>query len=298
MVKGIMCGVPKEKLVELYIDNKMCLYDIAEFFNSSYSSVLRAFKRYEIPRNLRQIKSKIMQVPTEELRLLYIDNGLSIRKIAKQYKIHHEWLRQELKRRGIALRKERGCKSINMPSKEDLAYLVGVLAGDGSISDGYTYRLSAVDIDFVDNVANMLGKISKICRYVESRREANWNTLYVVVLCRKLFVDFVRDISFSDLSRRGKVRFINGFVDSEGYVSDGRRTYPRIIISNLDRELLSEILDFLNTDFGIGCRLFPKSDNGQCSCISIGTMDGLKKFRKIHSFIIGRKQKRFDSFFK
>lgn len=132
-------------------------------------------------------------------------------------------------------------KGTNMISK-DLAYILGVFLGDGSItSQGYSFCLQAIDKDFVENTYHALNTVTSHTRFVKLNRATSagkevW-AVYAndVKLCRELKeitsnrTQLPKD--FSSWPREIQHSLIAGLLDSEGYVSfardhraeDGRR---------------------------------------------------------------------------
>ena len=242
----------------------------------------------------RRSRVKLKDLPDSAFVDLYHVKKLGLRELASRFGVNSETVRREMMFRGIKVRAVHSCKTIKSINENDLAYLAGVLAGDGSISDGYSFRLGATDKDFVDYVAALLGRIAPVSRYVEKRDVATWNKMYYVFLCRKKFVDIIKKLHFDNLNCVQKIRFINGFADSEGHVTDGKGTRPRLVISNNNRNLLLKISNFLNDEFNLDSKVFPLVNKGSCNCLSLGMQHGLVGFYSLHRFSIARKQKRFD----
>ena len=114
---------------------------------------------------------------------------------------------------------------------KNLAYVLGVFLGDGSIcSDKRTFMLQAIDLDFVERAASSLKKLSdNSIRITEENRltTANRKVFSVrvsdVALCNELTgLTFGRNnipIDFLFWDNLFQKEFISGVLDSEGYVS-------------------------------------------------------------------------------
>ena len=294
-------GYSKVDIDRMYHIEKMSQKEIGAKIGVSQTAIWRYFCRNNIhARSLideRRARAKLKDLPDSIFVELYHKRKFGLIKLANRFGVYPETVRKEMMYRGIKVRSVHTCKPINIPVMNDLAYLTGVLAGDASIADGFSYRLAACDKEFVDYVDSILSKVSKTCRYVFKARKLTWRKQYMVILCRKKFVELISPVRFEDLTYRGKIRFIEGFMDSEGHVANGTTAYPRVFMHNNNRMLLEQISKFLSDGCNVANLVFPKADIGKCSCISIATKVGILRFRSMFRFSIKRKQTRLDSFF-
>lgn len=87
--KGIKIDIPKEKLIELYVEKKMKKNDIAELFGVSRQTILRRLEEYGIPlvKEKYTLKNKKELVSKEDFVKDYIENNLSMDEMMKKYNI-------------------------------------------------------------------------------------------------------------------------------------------------------------------------------------------------------------------
>lgn len=150
----------KEWLEKKYWSEGLTLRDIGEILGISGTSVKRWFEVYEIPtRNYSQAtklsfergrrercpkcgrtlpkdgKHKCNALPSNvkaEICKLYLE-GYSTAKIAKKFGISTAVIHKVLKRVGIITRNTRSVKLTVPKNREDLAYIAGILDGEGCI---------------------------------------------------------------------------------------------------------------------------------------------------------------------
>lgn len=154
----------------------------------------------------------------------------------------------------------------NLTSTPSLAYILGVLYGDGSVTRyplqnggfAYTFRLKVTDKEFIDSFKSSLGRIglhsSRV--YIERRDPKKWSDMYYVKAYSKPFYRWFKGLSWDQLYKflqttEMKREFIRGFYESEGHVS---RSHPkrkndkcwRVGITNTNFELITLIQRILN----------------------------------------------------
>ncbi len=136
---------------------------------------------------------------------------------------------------------------LNNKIDKNLAYILGVLFGDGHLSQGRII-LSATDKDFVENFKNKLEKWSKYDTRIYSRnikvsgkikkRKIQWACYLDSVEIGK----FLKKIAINNLKeKQHKVSFLRGFFDSEGSFS---KDYE-LITYNKDLEKMKQVSKFL-----------------------------------------------------
>jgi len=152
---------------------------------------------------------------------------------------------------------------------EDLAYVIGVLCGDGSVWEkgrihkGYrrvVIYLEAKDREFVEEFAIRIGRV--LNRPPPRVRVKSTGYYYVEVESRTLYELMKRPIDIEKIRRfvehceRCMAMFLRGFFDSEGCVSE----YGQITVANSNYKLLLYVQELLRR-FGIettGPRLMTK----------------------------------------
>jgi hypothetical protein len=118
----------------------------------------------------------------------------------------------------------------------DLSYIVGVYMGDGSVyisMEGYGYFThGSVDMDFLEKVANcanvIFGQKPKI-KFLRKAPNANSRDMFGLHVCCTQFALWLRETtgnkgfipkSISSGSLEIRIAFLQGLMDSEGYISE------------------------------------------------------------------------------
>lgn len=99
--------IPKDRLWELYIGQKMSTTEICKLFDCQRQTIIRRLKEYGIPvRDKAEVGllKKGVSIPCDELRDLYERQGLSSIKIAEIYGCSDVIVRKKLKQCGISIR--------------------------------------------------------------------------------------------------------------------------------------------------------------------------------------------------
>jgi len=196
--------------------------------------------------------------PYEELRFLYWDKKLSMRKIATLYGVNHKriysWMiHLKIKRRTSA----HPLQPIFLPSPA-LAHVLGVLYGDGFVCEqakygNYIVGMRTVSKIFAEGFAASLTKVGlhPFLKEQKLRTKLNgkeYNTLYVNVRAHsKLFLIWFNNQNNDSLyellkDRTAKIAFLRGLYESEGSFGYWKRGVGRqwvIRIVMLDKEILS-----------------------------------------------------------
>ena len=194
---------------------------------------------------LKLTNEDILSIPN-----LY-ESGLSSWEVAKKFNTSHSNILHHLKRLNIRTRdrssaaKEgvRAGRIIikkhkipeNLSLNQDLAYILGVLVGDGYMDysnkrRAYHIGLSAIDKEIVEEFKRALNNFFKIKPTNEFRksRKVNWNDQFITRLCSKEACDFINSIGqfkkdnwivpelIIAAEDSIKLSFIKGFFDSEG----------------------------------------------------------------------------------
>ena len=148
-------------------------------------------------------------------------------------------------------------KWIPEPSKE-LAYVLGVLHGDGSIcvnNHRYKIRLKVKDLQFADifsiAMAKTLNKKYSTPRWYEPKN------IWRVVYHSKAFYMWFKEQTLETLkpfiehNKETVVNFLRGLYDSEGNHYKCKKKYSQIRLYNNDTELLEYVQHLLRKYFGI-----------------------------------------------
>lgn len=113
---------------------------------------------------------------------------------------------------------------------KNLAYIIGVFIGDGSVLQNKMFNLQSIDKDFVDITAMCLENLSKnkVTVTVLNRLTSSNRLVYSVYLCDVKFCRLLREITnnkknlpidFERWDRILQLELIAGLLDSEGYVA-------------------------------------------------------------------------------
>lgn len=156
-----------------------------------------------------------------------------------------------------------------------LAYVLGVMLGDGSITSykhgksiSYVIHLSTIDKPFAETFISALKDIGlkTVLFYFYPSKKKNWSNVYHVFANSKLFVEWYNSLTLEEIEsliNGYEAEFIRGFYESEGSVSlnPGNRKSWVISISNRDRNLLKFVEKILvKMGFDFKFREFKRKD--------------------------------------
>jgi len=153
----------------------------------------------------------------------------------------------------------------NLKPSRELAYILGVLLGDGTVTyngkNGYVVKLKTKDYTFANEFVLMLKKIGlNPVIYTEkvSKYNKNWNDCYVVRAFSKIFYKWYKSLTIDDIIRivKGYEKdFIRGFYESEGSIwKRNDNNQLRIRIVNTNHKLMNAICSMLR-ELGFNCKL-------------------------------------------
>lgn len=194
----------------------------------------------------------------EELYKLYWGRGLSTYKIAEIYGVSYQTILYYLKKYGIPTRKRPKPPEPNLTPSKELAYVLGVLYGDGTVSRcrsvnkklkktdyRYVIQLAVVDRKFAEEFLIALTRIGLrpkmyILRRSEEERKKGHRDRWLVVAQSKKFYNWFKELTLADLEKivEGyEEHFIRGFYESEGCLDKcfGKK---RIRITNTNKNLI------------------------------------------------------------
>lgn len=275
------------------------------------------------------VKRKLTNQNILSFKELY-NSGLSSWAIAKKFNTEHSNILYHLKKLGISRRNrssaakegvsagriiiKRNYIPKNLRLNENLAYILGVLAGDGYMDyseerRAHSIGLSAIDKEFVQRFRETLFKFFKIKssnEFRKSRRE-KWNNQYITRLCSKEACDFINSIgdftkykwSVPELIKNSsediKCAFLSGFFDSEGEID---KKSKRVGATSVNLAGLEEI-GFLLKNIGIrytiiGAKLRVDRWNRKY-ILRIHDKKSIDLFKNKIGFTIKRKMDRLDN---
>jgi len=136
----------------------------------------------------------------------------------------------------------------NLGFSENLAYILGVLKGDGWINKNkWNYRvgLSATELNFVESFAESLKQIG-LNPEITLRKLPNPNhhDQYYLEANSKEFYNWYKGLTLNDIqtlineNTEYAIAFLRGFYESEGNISKASKNSYRLAIYNSDKELI------------------------------------------------------------
>ena len=210
------------------------------------------------------------------------------------------------------------------PTKE-LAYVLGVMFGDGSIfydkkKQGYIVGLSAIDRDFVEHFSRCISKVlNKEKRYsvVKFRQKAMDSCMYSARARSKELYYFIKELKedfekVKPFAEAYPKEFIQGLADSEGcprVAANGVFQVGVCVASSMGVSLLAFVSFLLKMKFGIKSRVYHSKNKGATdSCINgrlitrqndlfvlnISNFNSTKLFSTKINFNIGRKKDKLN----
>jgi len=190
----------------------------------------------------------------DRLNYLYWKQGLSLEKIAYIEGVTLATVHKRMKKLGIPRRGQHDWHRVKVDLKpsEQLAYILGVLLGDGMVS-GRMIRLRSIDYAFAKSFYNALKKVGfRPYMTMEEQRGLGFKPLHVVRGASVDFVQWFKSLSTKDIERivlkseSLAKEFIRGFYESEGYLNLERRGNPRAIMGNTNRDVVELVTKAIN----------------------------------------------------
>ncbi len=217
----------------------------------------------------------------------------------------HDWIYRRTKPK--CLRKTKILPSRAKKLSPELAYILGVIEGDGCLYKyrrhslrgecyGYGLVLSVTDKDFADYFYD---QVKKWCGFHLYRNRGpqtgiGYKDIYTIRLRSKDAYEFLKTFDLDELkesSEEIKCMFLNGFFDSEGHVPKRKNGFIHIGVVNLDIILLvRNLLQSLNIKFG--SILEKNLTDKTFYYFHIGSIESLQRFKDKVGFSIKRKQDR------
>ena len=271
------------------------------------------------------VKIKLTKEDLLSLPELY-RSGLSSWILAKKFNTDHSNILKHLKKQGVHIR-SRSCAAKqgvmagrikikrneipkNLELNEDLAYILGVLAGDGYMDFNDKRRthyigLSATDKEFVEKFKNSLHDFFNIYPSNEFRRSKHlkWHDQYITRLCSKDACNFINFIGqfkkenwrVSDIIKNSedsiKCSFIKGFFDSEGEIDKKIWRIGATSMNLVGLKELGQLLDSLEIRYTITKIKDNRQNTHQKYRLRIQDKYSIILFKKLIGFTIIRKQK-------
>ena len=209
-----------------------------------------------------------MAFQKNQLQELYIDKGLSAIKIGKMFGRNEATIRYHLKKFKIQMRSpETGFIHPNLEVNENLAYILGVIFGDGCVTKNkHRIFLNTTSETFAKSFGHALKKIGlhpcfymvKLSgknvkpRFYTIYQEINpkYKDAFYVVAASKAFYIWFKSLTLNNLQKllmemdciKG---FLRGFYESEGSISHKTKNAWQIVIYNTNIQLIKIVQEFL-----------------------------------------------------
>jgi hypothetical protein len=196
---------------------------------------------------------------------------LSIEKIGSQFGVTPQTIFYHIKKHGLATRPHNFTKEarekarlrqLNKPNLEpspELAYICGVILGDGYLSErhykghrsNYLIALNAIDKDFVSTFNHALCKVIGLPNpYAMDRKKDGSYRVRGQSLILHQYLQGLRQQFFKPVAEVFPAHFIKGLADSEGWVINYERTRT-IGIALTSKSLLQYVQDLLEQHWQI-----------------------------------------------
>lgn len=186
----------------------------------------------------------------------------------------------------------------NLDFSENLAYILGVLKGDGWVSkNNWNYRigLSTTETNFVESFAQSLKQIGlKPAINLRKFPDPNHRNQHCLEANSKEFYDWYKSLSLNDIrilineNTEYAIAFLRGFYESEGNISKASKNSYRLAIYNSDKELI-EFVKQLIENLKIPTSLYSTKRNGKKREYTIrilGRTQNIKRFLSLTNPII------------
>jgi hypothetical protein len=227
----------RAELERLYWNEKLTQAWIAEKFGVDIHTVLRWMKKYGIAvrsRSARELRWKeIFEKNRRErkplLEELYWKKGLKQKEIAALLGTTQWMISKWMRKYGVARRSrsEVHMRKIDLSMSPNLAYILGVLKGDGNVirvpsgkNRKWQVRLRTEAKKFVLSFKDALEKLD-LNTYMWTERSKSGNTVYCVGSDSKMLVEWFLNLRLCDIKEKLEspqliYAFVRGFYESEG----------------------------------------------------------------------------------
>lgn len=215
----------------------------------------------------------------------YLNNKKSANKIAIEQNVSKSFVYKKLREFNIPRRSlseshigiEYYHKFLPTPDSEDLAYILGIIIGDGCVcvnknNNCYKILLNTTSKEFVDSYTNTMGRLGFHVRikYLDMKiKSEKWNNQWIACTDNRGFAEWYRGIDIVWINgflrnKKQKIEFVRGFYESEGSCYKVKtRGYYELVITNTNKNYAQLIFDLIN-DLGFSFRWYeyqPKNLN-------------------------------------
>jgi intein-encoded DNA endonuclease-like protein len=254
----------------------------------------------------------------EELEKLYLVGRKSMKEIAKEKECSIGGVDYLMRKYGIKKRNRSEVSfllyqdenerdkimkvEVNLQPSKDLAYILGVLVGDGWVGYRYSIGLGSTSKEFAESFANALKNIGLHPNiYLEpkehfQKRSPNANDLWRVIAYSRQFYKWYKDLNLEKIKEviNGyEVDFVRGFYESEGSCRF-RGNSPEVGIHNTNRDLIifvSGLLTGMGFNLSLNVQRYSRLKPNRKDCFSLHVLgkreEKLKFLETINPIIKG-----------
>jgi len=243
----------------------------------------------------------------QEIESLYLDKGLSAIEIGKIKNCSERNIRYWMEKFGIPRRQypeaqklrylknpDKGRLKIDLKPSKDLAYILGVLLGDGWVSKkkgigrysgNYLIGLGVTSKEFAQNFREKLRKIGLnpfIYKRELNKQNPRWKDQYIVEGTSKEFYLWYKKLSLIDLKEiigGFETDFIQGFYESEGSLGYRTKNNWRLNIYNSNKVIIDLVRRLMKKlRFKSSC--YESKLEGKKTMYSINLLGGMKEVKR------------------
>lgn len=254
-------------LKEMYIDNGLTLQEISEYTSVTDQTILIYMEKFGIERraskkeNVKFNKYKAIELYNDGMKISDIKEELDT-SYNKVYRVINSELSEKERRASHELHKT----EINTNDKENMAYFIGVMMGDGwrfitKQNNGHRIGLEVTDKKFMLSFNKCLKDIglNTQMRERDSPKGKQYKTKYEVIVTSKNLYEWCEEIN-SDINKIKNIifdseqtceEFIRGIYESEGTFED-KGNGIQCVIPNTNKDIITitqEACKFIGYDF-------------------------------------------------
>jgi intein-encoded DNA endonuclease-like protein len=299
-----MLEIFKEDILKKY-NNGGSLRSLQKEYNVHHDPMKEFLENYTVIKSHNEMINKIQYIDINQVKQLYFEEDKSLIDIGKIYNVHPETIRRHMINNRILAenkhikRVRRDTRKLNLDITSNLAYILGVIEGDGHISPTKNIiKLDVADKEFCEEFKRNMSKIgfndNKIYEIIPKNK--NYKYRYGLVYRSKGFVDFY----FKNITCNSKkkyewysknlnevslqIQFLRGMFDSEGcvyYRNDLQRKDKQISFTNTDQYLINICSGYLD-NLGISHSVYTrKYTNHYKTLYTINILSkSMKKFKE------------------
>jgi len=261
----------REILEDLYLRQKLSINEISSKTGFEWGTIKQELKTHGFSiRGIGEQQFKL-KVSKSEIEDLYVNQKLTLEQIAQKFGLKDsERVRNVLRHYGIERRgtNEGRLIIVDLAPSPELAYVLGVMKGDGSVLGKGTIKLGSIDRIFVDEFEVKLKKIGFNTCYSfwkKSALNSKHKDIHFMQANSIQFVNWYKAQTLEDIQRflqipEMQLEFVRGFYESEGHHLKNPETTRCLDFANSNPKLLHLIKVSLEK-YGIRSRLYGPYQN-------------------------------------